>query len=458
MAQARINGRGRGFVQGQAIENVIREGNIEHERIFNERIPNAPRPLPSLSPIRAANDPVEDVHRLYDLYPNIQADLAQVRMEGRPANAGRQNQPADQQLLRFNPYNELVPELADHNMPESDRRHLDNPFRPSNGILLNSQLPRQLLYRSPDNYVPAEYPHPIPRRTTLGFNSFTNPPNIVVPFQYAKLKPEYNPAHPERKMIINSIPYTNKYGPLTVSIEGNIGSGKSSVVEQLAQLNPEHGYVPEQVNLWSTEFGNRLLERFYQNPLRYSFEIQNKVCQAFYDAHLIFPNRGELIRVMERSVRAGLHFSRVLRQRGYLTYDQFRIIDRWIEIITASVPMPNFTIYLRTSPATCMDRIQSRARPGEDKITMDYLVDLHDEHDFWLMPTMDSLQNRAVDPVYVIDGEQPAYSSAIDISHILETIVNLLEIDTNAWELAESSTRGWQYQRWPFPPQAIWPW
>jgi deoxyadenosine/deoxycytidine kinase len=45
----------------------------------------------------------------------------------------------------------------------------------------------------------------------------------------------------------------------------------------------------------------------------------------------------------------------------------------------ANVPIK--TVYMKTNPTKCLSRIASRARPGEDGITADYLAILHRVHE-----------------------------------------------------------------------------
>lgn len=41
-------------------------------------------------------------------------------------------------------------------------------------------------------------------------------------------------------------------------------------------------------------------------------------------------------------------------------------------------------IYLCTSPGVCMQRIDTRQRDGEERISMEYLQNLHEKHHNWL--------------------------------------------------------------------------
>jgi len=52
------------------------------------------------------------------------------------------------------------------------------------------------------------------------------------------------------------------------SIEGNIGSGKSTILDQLKNEYPEYYYLPEPVGIWDTikdVGGKTILEKYYIN-------------------------------------------------------------------------------------------------------------------------------------------------------------------------------------------------
>ena len=68
--------------------------------------------------------------------------------------------------------------------------------------------------------------------------------------------------------------------PKIISIEGNIGSGKSTIVRNLEKkffnLN-DYVFLKEPVHIWETikdKEGKTILEKFYQNPEKYAFAFQ----------------------------------------------------------------------------------------------------------------------------------------------------------------------------------------
>ena len=64
------------------------------------------------------------------------------------------------------------------------------------------------------------------------------------------------------------------------SIEGNIGSGKSTIIERLKERYPQFIYLPEPVDEWNKikdNSGVTILEKFYNDKKRYSFSFQMMV-------------------------------------------------------------------------------------------------------------------------------------------------------------------------------------
>ena len=55
----------------------------------------------------------------------------------------------------------------------------------------------------------------------------------------------------------------------------------------------------------------------------------------------------------------------------YVMYQQI------MQTYTSKIPCANFYIYLDTTPALCLLRVRNRSRPGEDKVTLKYLTELH---------------------------------------------------------------------------------
>lgn len=62
-----------------------------------------------------------------------------------------------------------------------------------------------------------------------------------------------------------------------------------------------------------------------------------------------------------------------------------------------------FTVYLRSTPEIVYERIKQRARPEEDGLKLEYLQQLHESHEMWLM-SGDERFNTV--PVLVLDADK----------------------------------------------------
>lgn len=190
--------------------------------------------------------------------------------------------------------------------------------------------------------------------------------------------------------------------PRVVFIEGNIGSGKSTLCAHLSReakrTRPALRVrtVEEPLGEWVAPRtgGKSALQLFYQDPGRWAFTLQALI--AHTRDHTL---RAEVRRatadgidvlVFERSSLSDDIFLPMLREAGHLTgaeaellglmgsaqRDFCRGLNPWI-------------VYLRESPATCLARVEGRARPGEagggSRLDLGYLERLHLRHDRLLM-------------------------------------------------------------------------
>ena len=69
------------------------------------------------------------------------------------------------------------------------------------------------------------------------------------------------------------------YRPRIITIEGNIGAGKSTLVETMRERYKNRDdivFLQEPVDIWSTitQDGKTMLELFYANPKKYSFAFK----------------------------------------------------------------------------------------------------------------------------------------------------------------------------------------
>ena len=182
-------------------------------------------------------------------------------------------------------------------------------------------------------------------------------------------------------------------------IEGNIGSGKSTVLCELSK-NDKIEVFYEPLDAWNDiqdKDGKSLLDIFYEDPKRYSYLFQSIVFKTRL-RYLEVEQKRE-IRLMERSILTDYNvFMKTLLEMDMMSDIERECYEQWYGWLKDKCfKNPTGIIYIRSTPETCMERIQLRNRSAEVKITLDYLKTIHDKHEKWL-----SEWNEC--PVYVVDN------------------------------------------------------
>ena len=116
---------------------------------------------------------------------------------------------------------------------------------------------------------------------------------------------------------------------------------------------------------------------------------------------------------LERSGRATESvFVPYARDSGAMSYPEFLIFGGLYDLLESQLSMKSIykevTIYLRTSPETCFERLKQRDNCVESEstnFTIDWLQSLHNAHEDWLLP---------LDPI-IIDGNRPTAEIVQDI-------------------------------------------
>lgn len=180
-----------------------------------------------------------------------------------------------------------------------------------------------------------------------------------------------------------------------ISIEGNIGSGKSTILHGLQDSDAEFladnhiVVVPEPIEKWEElkdpKDGQSILEKFYKEPQRYGFMLQIYILETMIDAieTAILRNPNMKLLLCERSILASTAvFSKLLFESDYMTAIETQYLERLVQ--DYSHYFPDDIIYLDVPVDVCMERIRKRNRNSESTITMDYLEKWEKQCKSWL--------------------------------------------------------------------------
>ena len=176
------------------------------------------------------------------------------------------------------------------------------------------------------------------------------------------------------------------------SIEGNIGSGKSTIVELLKDLkfNKEVVFLREPVDIWNTikdKENNTILSKFYADANKYafSFQIMAYISRLSLLRQAIKTHSNKII-ITERCIETDKNvFAKMLYDDGKIEEINYKIYLQWFDEFVKDFPVTAF-IQINTSPEKCYERVIQRNRNGET-IPLDYLNKCQDYHDVWFNNT-----------------------------------------------------------------------
>jgi deoxycitidine kinase len=205
---------------------------------------------------------------------------------------------------------------------------------------------------------------------------------------------------------------------MLLSIEGNIGSGKSTVIEYLKTLNDSRFvFVDEPVKEWleiKDKNGMNALDCFYSDQKRNSFcfQILAYITRLKKLMDIIKNNKDKII-ITERSIETDRNvFAKMLYEDDYLNSIEWVTYNYWFDTFK-DVSKVDKIIYISATPEKCLERINKRNRVEEEGIKLSYLTKCHKYHNDWLDGVVDKI---------TIDG----HSSVNNIRNQVIDIINNL--------------------------------
>ena len=184
---------------------------------------------------------------------------------------------------------------------------------------------------------------------------------------------------------------------MLLSIEGNIGSGKSTFCKYLKDhfshyYNRPYAtyvyFVDEPVNTWLSikDSDGNLLDHFYKSSEKYSYCFQMTAYisrLAKLKSVLNKANPNDII-IMERSVFSDYNvFAKMLYNSGTINEIEYQSYMMWFNHFIDELP-EIFFVYLRTDFDKCHERVLKRSRKEEETVSKEYLEKCEKYHESWL--------------------------------------------------------------------------
>jgi deoxyadenosine/deoxycytidine kinase len=152
-----------------------------------------------------------------------------------------------------------------------------------------------------------------------------------------------------------------------ISIEGNIGAGKTSLANLLAK-DMNSLLILEQFE------DNSFLPKFYKEPDKYAFPLEMSFLAERYQQLKEKLGTGDLFHPL--IISDYFIDKSVIFARNTLQDDEFKLYHNLFNIISSSLPKPDLLIYLYVEVPRLQQNIHSRGREYEQEIENEYLADI----------------------------------------------------------------------------------
>ena len=156
-----------------------------------------------------------------------------------------------------------------------------------------------------------------------------------------------------------------------ITIEGNIGAGKTTLSSILAQkLNAK---------LILEEFAdNPFLPKFYEKPDQFAFPLELFFMAERYKQLKDFLNTQDLFQQV--TISDYLFTKCLLFAKVNLPDEEFRLYQKLFDIIHQQITVPDILIYLHAPVQKLQENIKKRNRSYEQDIKDDYLFNLQETY------------------------------------------------------------------------------
>jgi len=196
--------------------------------------------------------------------------------------------------------------------------------------------------------------------------------------------------------------------PAYLAIEGNIGAGKTTLAQQLAE---DFG-----ARLILEQFtDNPFLPLFYEQPERYGFSVE-----LFFMTERHKQLQQDLAQrdLFQENLIADYFFLKTLLfAKNNLTGEEYRLFQRLFTILNGTFPKPDVLLYLHRPVPQLLRQIERRGRGMESDISAEYLIGIQRSY-------FEYFRTERTFPVVVLDLEDADFSTDSTMYH---AIIRLLQ-------------------------------
>lgn len=169
----------------------------------------------------------------------------------------------------------------------------------------------------------------------------------------------------------------NSTQALHIAVAGNIGAGKTTLVNMLAN------HYDWQAHLEAVD-NNPYLEDFYGDMAKWAFPLQIYFLNSRFNQVAAIKKSKHTI-IQDRTIYEDAHiFAKNLRDSRHLTPRDFDTYFSLFQSMSSMIEPPDLLIYLRASISKLIEQISRRGRDYETTISIRYLEDLNKYYENWI--------------------------------------------------------------------------
>ncbi|MEM6801776.1 MAG: deoxynucleoside kinase [Bacteroidota bacterium] len=165
--------------------------------------------------------------------------------------------------------------------------------------------------------------------------------------------------------------------PQHIAIAGNIGVGKTTLVQKLANHY-----------LWKPHLeavdDNPYLSDFYKDMAKWSFPLQIYFLNSRFN-QVVEIQQSPISIIQDRTIyEDAFIFAKNLNESGLLETRDYETYLALFKSMSGMIKAPDLLIYLRASIPTLVAQIARRGRDYESSISIKYLEDLNRNYEEWI--------------------------------------------------------------------------
>ncbi len=163
-----------------------------------------------------------------------------------------------------------------------------------------------------------------------------------------------------------------------IAIAGNIGSGKTTLTKMLAK---HYGWEPRLESVLQ----NPYLQDYYENMSRWSLNLEVFFLKERFRDLLEIEKSTNTI-VQDRSIFEGVHiFAANNHEMGNMSDRDYETYMGLFDSMMMVARLPDLMVYLRSTVPHLVENIHSRGRDYEQNIQLDYLKNLNNRYEDFIM-------------------------------------------------------------------------